>query len=685
MAVTTWQWLAVMAVLAVLRADHQVEHVFFRQKSEVHMTRSQWIVGLVLDFKVYEKYLIFTNETLNEALGSAKVGQAYFAKLLNDYQYRESIYIRTRTVVKSTEHVPLRKYCNIIDGQIRELLVMKEIHLQNWLDFKEITRIGHSELEQSRMGGHRQKRVVGILAGIAGIFSGFSLFSSYQLKKEVRALRENQNTIRTVLKDSLSIINLTRMEVKSNRIAINQVIENMGQLVSTFKGAVIPLREFVINHAQLQTNIGMARDLVTAESDLIAELQQKVSKLATGRLSPVLLPAPELVQILKGIEVEIPPELMLPQDPRERPFYYYKILTTNTIALEDELVIAIEIPLLDVSRKLKIMEAIALPVPYSETPLTAVYDLEFTSFAISLDGRQYVVLTLEDQLECGKRDTNYCSLTSAVQEANSHSYCTLALYQRDQAKVAKLCKVKVSNKMKLPTAYYIAKGEWLVATNFNFNLRRQCVGVADDEIVQVKPPYTAVELKSGCRALADAIELPIYFRRRQEYRVQREGRIVSPPKGVQMRDLTIWSPVSNTKLDLPANLEKLGDIKDIPMEDLVKSIENLQDMQKFEFPDNVLMYALIGTIIVVIIAIVVMLICKRRAILRSLTSKNHYGSRKVRDREIAMLSREEMARGILSQVTCHEISKEEDYLERSSRPEIPEKKKRRAPRIHEND
>ena len=673
-----------MAVLTVLGADHKVEHVFFRQKSEVHMTRSQWIVGLVLDFKVYEKYLIFTNDTLNEALSSARVGQEYFNKLLNDYRFRVQMYQRTRSVLGNSESAPLLTYCGILNGQVRELLVMKEIHLRNWLDFKEITRVGHSELDQHRMEGPRQKRVVGILAGIVGIFSGFSLFSTYQLKKEVRALRENQNIIRTVLKDSLSLINLTRMEVKNNRIAINQVIENMGRLVSTFKGAVIPLREFVINNAQLQTNIGMARSLVTAESDLIAELQQKVSKLATGRLSPLLLPAPELVQILKGIEVEIPPELMLPQDPRERPFYYYKILTTNTIALEDELVIAIEIPLLDVARKLKIMEAIALPVPYSETTLTAVYDLEFTSFAISLDGRQYVVLTLEDQLECGKRDTNYCSLTSAVQEANSHSYCTLALYQRDQAKVAKLCKVKVSNKMKLPTAYYIAKGEWLVATNFNFNLRRQCVGVVDDEIVQVKPPYTAVELKSGCRALADAIELPIYFRRRQEYRVQREGRIVSPPKGVQMRDLTIWSPVSDTKLDLPANMEKLGDIKDIPIEDLVKSIENLQDEQKFEFPDNVLMYTLIGTIIIVIIAIMVVLICKRRAILRALTSKHHHGSRRVRDREIAMLSREEVAREMLSQVNCHDVSKEEDYLEQSSRPEIPVKKKRRAPRIHEN-
>ena len=143
-------------------------------------------------------------------------------------------------------------------------------------------------------------------------------------------------------------------------------------------------------------------------------------------------------------------------------------------------------------------------------------------------------------------------------------------------------------------------------------------------------------------------------------------------------------PVSNTKLDLPANLEKLGDIKDIPIEDLVKDIEDLQDMQKYEFPDNVLMYALIGTIIVVIIAIMVVIICKRKAILRSLTNKHHHGPRKVRDREIAMLSREEMTRGMLSQVTCHEISREEDYLERSSRPEVPEKK-RRAPRIREND
>ena len=675
------QLVVVTTLLNFIAADHKVEHVFFRQKAEVHTTRSQWIIGLVLDFRVYRSYLEFTNRTLNSAVDTAIKGNVYFNKLLRDYEFRRTEYAWSSTIMTHSEQVPLQQYCDIMSGQLKELRVLQELHEQNWKDFLEITRIGHSEMERQRLPAKRTKRLAGLLMGIAGIFSGFSLFSTYQLKTEVDALRSQQDTIRTVLKESLSLINLTRMEVKSNRVAINQVIEGMGQLVGAFRGTVVPLRRFVITSGIMQTNIGMTRSLVTAESALIAELQGKVAKLATGRLSPRILPAPELVRILKGVEVEIPPELMLPQDPRERPFYYYTMLTTNTIALDNELVIAIKIPLLDVSRKLKVMEAIALPVPYTKTPLTAVYDLEFKNFAISTDGRQYVVLTLEDQLACGQKGINYCSLTSAIQEANSHSYCTLALYQRDPVKIARLCKVKVSNKMKLPTAYYVADGEWLVATNTQFNLRRQCVGVKDDELVQVEPPYTAVELESGCRALADVIELPIYFRRRQEYRVQREERIVSPPKNVKMRDLAIWKPVADTEFDLPHNLEKLGDIKDIPIENLVEDLERLRKKEQFEFPDNIMTYALIGAIIIVIGGILYVIVCKRKKIIHAMMNRNDY-KRRTNESHMPMLSREETVGGALSHVEIREIESGEIKAGSSNRPDLPEKK-RRAPRIPE--
>ena len=374
--------------------------------------------------------------------------------------------------------------------------------------------------------------------------------------------------------------------------------------------------------------------------------------------------------ILKGIEVEIPHELMLPQDPRERPFYYYNILTTNTLALDNELVIALEIPLLDVSRKLKVMEAIALPVPYSATKLTAVYDLEFRHFAISTDGRQYVVLTLEDQLNCGRRNTNYCSLTSAIQEANSHTYCTLALYQRDQDKVDKLCKVKVSNKIRLPVARYVSNGEWLVATEKGFNLRKHCVGEKESSIIPVASPYTAVNLESGCRALADVIELPIYFKRRQEYHVLREGRIVSPPKNVKMTELTIWKPVATKRLDLILNLEKLGDIQDKPIEDLVHDLENLEEEERYQFPDNIMLYALVCVIIAVIAIMMYVIYCKRRSILRTMVNKADQRNKQA-DYEMPLIRSPSTSAGTTATVRVTE------KLTKREAPEVP---KKRAPK-----
>ena len=160
-----------------------------------------------------------------------------------------------------------------------------------------------------------------------------------------------------------------------------------------------------------------------------------------------------------------------------------------------------------------------------------------------------------------------------------------------------------------------------MATAKPFNLRKQCVGQKKEVLIQIVPPYTAVELESGCRALADVIELPIYFKRRQEYQVVRESRITSPPKHVKMSELTIWKPVSDKGLDVVSNIMKLGDIQDRPIEDLVHDIENLQQQESFEFPDNIMTYALIGLIVIAIVGILYILHCKRKAILCAIVSK----------------------------------------------------------------
>ena len=404
-------------------------------------------------------------------------------------------------------------------------------------------------------------------------------------------------------------------------MAINKIIDELGEMVKTFNEVVEPMRRFVIVSQQTQTNINRVRDLVTAETMLIAELHRKVTKLSTKRLSPTILPAPELVEILKSIEVEIPPELMLPQDPREKPFYYYTVLTTNTLVLEDKLVITIDIPLLDVSRKLRIKEAITLPVPYQSTNLTAHYELEFEHFAVSEDGRQYVILSLEDQLNCGQSDTNYCSLTSAIEETNRHRYCTLALYQRDGRKIKDLCKVKVTNKLKLPIARYVSKGEWLIATERLFHIRKLCIGQESEVHITVVPPYTVVTLESGCRALSDLLELPIFFEERTEYTVTRESRITTPPRNFQMADMTIWKPILDKEYHLEVEIEKLGPIDDQPLEDLIRQLDDIEIWNHSYFSTEYLPYIVIACVVVIVIVVIVVLICKRKLLMGLLIGK----------------------------------------------------------------
>ena len=620
-----------------------VEHVFFRQKATVHTTRSRWIIGLVLDLKTYERYLLFTNRTIAEAVAKANRAMPYFRALSEDAGVRNQVLFRNKKHFSETWgniEQTLYMYYVILKQQVKELYLIQGIHDKNWRDFQELRMVGYSELEANRMRTPtpgRSKRVVGaILGGLAGVASVFSIFTTYQLKGEIRQLRENQVVLRSVIKDSLLMVNLTRMEVQENRVKINEVIDTMGSLIHQFEGEVIPMRKFLITNSQMRTNLGKLRDLVSAESDLMNELFQKVDKLATQRLSPTILPAPELVQILKGVELELPPGLMLPQDPRDRPFFYYKVLTTSTVALDDVLLIGIEVPLLDVSRKLKVMETIALPVPYTGTDLTAAYDLEFRNFAISEDGRQYVVLTLEDQMNCAKKDISYCSLTSAIRETNRHSSCTLALYQRDEKKIQSLCQIKVSNRVKLPTAHYVSRGEWLVATGQPFNLRKHCGEEQDAKIVPVRPPYTVVILESGCSAIADVIELPIYFEERREYHVVREDRILEPPSNIEMTELTIWKEMSGHRKDLLSHLTKLGDIEEQPIDELLRRLETVRvNSVPGIFPDSKILYILVGLVICAVVVGVGAICCRRKLKKRALQrTRGRLRSQPVYEREL---------------------------------------------------
>ena len=77
---------------------------------------------------------------------------------------------------------------------LQELLILKDLHDVNRLEFSEIRKIGHSELES-------QWRKCS-LEMLSGIFSWVAFFKTTQLQKEVDSLRSNKEIIQNVLSES---------------------------------------------------------------------------------------------------------------------------------------------------------------------------------------------------------------------------------------------------------------------------------------------------------------------------------------------------------------------------------------------------------------------------------------------------------------------------------------------------
>ena len=64
-----------------------VEHVLFRSKVDFHATHSRWLVGVVIDLELYEKYLLYANKAVEDVNTINSRAQAYFDRQSQDGRY----------------------------------------------------------------------------------------------------------------------------------------------------------------------------------------------------------------------------------------------------------------------------------------------------------------------------------------------------------------------------------------------------------------------------------------------------------------------------------------------------------------------------------------------------------------------------------------------------------------------
>ena len=453
-----------------------------------------------------------------------------------------------------------------------------------------------------------------LLGGLFGVVTEEQL---EVVKGQVQSLVEKQADIVHAIEESVSVLNVTRVELAENRHAINTITEVTRELRSRMEGAtdqivntLLPFRQFVLTYFQIQLQLGELRDSVSRATTYITRIEMRLSHLSLGHLTPTILPPLELQTMLLAVREKIPPGLMLPSDPVKGLWHFYMTLHCSAMVHDDNIIILVSLPLLDSGGQFEVYQVLDMPVPYLATNLTASYDLEFRNFGISKDRTRYIVLNNEDMAKCGLEKVKFCSINSPIYGAHERQTCVISLFLRNAVEASTLCQTKVSA-IKLPQAQRQDEENWSLAMTKVIVLTLLCKDDYSYE-VQVEPPIALLYVPPGCTAFSTAMTLPVYVSGRTDFGVKEPER--SLLRRYNNSVLDIWEPLREPHQVLdPINIPpELGHIKDMPLDRLFRQLQRYNEVPTWTVGGFSYRAGLAIGAAVIFMFTVVTVVCRRR-------------------------------------------------------------------------
>ena len=167
------------------------ENVFFHRMGGFSMSRSKWLISFVIDLSTYERFLDLLTRDINK------------------------VAIMTDKVLNATGtpgHSILRNYKIVLDGMRGEISVVKGVHAGIFESFSDYKLLKETD-GQSR----RKRYIFSFIGDIMGeLFNVMTHNDISGIQKNVHKLAANQDTLMHVVEESISVLNVSRMEIKKN-------------------------------------------------------------------------------------------------------------------------------------------------------------------------------------------------------------------------------------------------------------------------------------------------------------------------------------------------------------------------------------------------------------------------------------------------------------------------------------
>jgi methyl-accepting chemotaxis protein len=227
-----WRYLIISLVIQYGLAEHKLtRNVIFEKLKTISTTRSRWLLTFVIDLTTYEKAL---------------------AKVKIDLEYPANILHNINTPSNQPEH----------DG-MRRMFLKQETELQQSVrEYKLLTKryANYREL-RSR---HKRSLIPIVGDALGFLFGTLTESDLTTIKANINRISENQKEIFHVVKESLTIINLSRTDIQENRHAINDVIDDMAEIYNWVNGTTEWI-ENELNKIQNHLSIYLSIDYVMNE------------------------------------------------------------------------------------------------------------------------------------------------------------------------------------------------------------------------------------------------------------------------------------------------------------------------------------------------------------------------------------------------------------------------------------
>ena len=307
------------------------ENVVFQKTNEVFINDAKWSVTFVHDLRPFQKLI---------------------NQIKNDLVHTDEI---VKTITNFYESSNMTGYVETFKSLHFEVDLLTDTYNSVYDNF--------AEYQSLSVNGHRSQRSLIPIIGqlMSTLFGTLSENDLENISRNIKVLAGNQKQIIHDLDVSLSVLNLTRMQVSENRrsimdliIVVQKLDRKIFDLQQVFSAKFVRLEQFVHTYLQFQMILDEIKQTTQDAVFYLESLKSELNMLSMQHLSTNTISPKDLKELLIEVESKLPNNFELPRNPRKDIWYFYKTLTSITYLEDNEIRIVLKIPLINTKEEYEV-------------------------------------------------------------------------------------------------------------------------------------------------------------------------------------------------------------------------------------------------------------------------------------------------------------------------------------------